>query len=65
MHIISHFSTEVHQYGLLLQFYTKVSETLHKPLKNAYCQTNYIDAMSQIIKIHSRDYAFVMKELNL
>ena len=65
MHMMSHFATQIHQYGQLPQYSTEIGKALHKPLKDAYRQTNHIEATPQILKIYARTHAFAMKELNL
>ena len=65
MHIIMHFGSQIPQYSSLPQISTEVGEALYKALKAAYRRTNHVDTMSQILKMHARDHAFTMKELNL
>ena len=47
------------------QYFTKVSEAYQKPLKDVYRQSNHIDATSQILKTHTKDYIFTMQDLKL
>jgi len=43
----------------------EITEALHKPLKDAYRQSNKVDASPQILDSHDRESACRMLELNL
>ncbi|KAF8442651.1 hypothetical protein BGX38DRAFT_1075362, partial [Terfezia claveryi] len=40
MHMLSHYSTQITDFGSLPQYSTKITEALHKPLKDAYRRSN-------------------------
>ena len=65
MHLISHFADQINKYGTLTQYSTEICEALHKPLKDAYRRSNYIDTLPQIISTYARGHSFVMREKNL
>ena len=65
MHLISHFAVQISKYGSLFQYSMKICEALHKPLKDAYRRSNYINAMPQIIRTYTQVHSFRMWEKNL
>ena len=65
MHLLSHYSSQIEEFGTLPQFSTEITEALHKPLKDAYRRSNRVEAAEQILDITSRDYAIRVRELNL
>jgi len=64
-HLISHFTDQITRYGSLLQYCTEICEASHKPLKDAYRQSNHINAMPQIIRTYMQAHSFVMWERNI
>ncbi|KAF8414856.1 hypothetical protein BGX38DRAFT_1077447, partial [Terfezia claveryi] len=62
LHLLTHYAEQVIQFGTLPQYSTKITESLHKPLKDAYKRSNRVDATIQILDTHSRDHAFRMLE---
>lgn len=65
LHLLSHFSSTIKEFGALQQFSTEVGETLHKGLKEAYRKSNKSNIIPQIAQYHTRQYAIRMRELNL
>jgi hypothetical protein len=65
LHLLSHYGSQISNFGTLPQYSTEITEALHKPLKDAYRRSNRVDAVEQILDTISRDYAIQMKELNL
>ena len=48
-----------------MQYSTEVGEAYHKPLKDAYRRSNYVNARPQILNTHEWDHAFAMREMNI
>lgn len=65
IHLLSHYSSQIRDFGALPQYSTEITEALHKPLKDAYRRSNRVDAAEQILDTVSRDFAIRMRELNL
>ena len=65
IHRISHYADQIERYGSLPQYSTKICESSHKLLKDAYRQSNHVNATPQIIKTYTRTHTFAMHELNL
>ena len=65
MHLVSHFADQITKYGSLPQFSTDICEASHKPLKEAYRQSNKINVMTQIVDTYTRGHAFAMREKNI
>jgi len=65
MHLISHFPDHITRYGSLLQYSTEICGASHKPLKDAYCVSNHINAIPQIIRTYTRAHSFAMRERNI
>lgn len=65
LHLLSHFSDTISEFGALQQYSTEIGEVLHKGLKEAYRKTNKINIRPQILKYHTRRFAIRMRELNL
>jgi len=65
LHLLSHYGTQVRDFGTLPQYSTEITESLQKPLKDTYRRPNRVDAAEQILDTISRDNAFTMRELNL
>ncbi|KAF8414727.1 hypothetical protein BGX38DRAFT_1073592, partial [Terfezia claveryi] len=40
LHLLSHYTTQIKDFGTLPQYSTEVTEALHKPLKDAYRRSN-------------------------
>ncbi|KAF8433169.1 hypothetical protein BGX38DRAFT_1102108, partial [Terfezia claveryi] len=54
MHLISHFADQIAKYESLPQYSTEICEASHKPLKDAYWQSNHVHAVPQIIHAYTR-----------
>jgi len=65
LHLLMHYAQQIVKFGSLPQYSTEIIETLHKPLKDAYRQSNKVDATSQILDSYARESACKMLELNL
>ncbi|KAF8431495.1 hypothetical protein BGX38DRAFT_1146612 [Terfezia claveryi] len=65
MHLISHFVEQIAKYGSLPQYSTEICEASHKPLRDAYCRSNHINALPQILRSYTRAHHFAMRERNL
>ncbi|KAF8433379.1 hypothetical protein BGX38DRAFT_1075920, partial [Terfezia claveryi] len=58
LHLFTHYLQQVIQFRSLLQYSMEIIEAIYKPLKEAYKQSNRVDATVQIFDMHARDYAF-------
>jgi len=65
IYLLSHYADQIFQYSSLPQYSTGSCETSHTLFKNAYCWTNHVDAIPQIIQGYMWEYSFAMKELNI
>jgi len=65
MHLLSHYSSQIKDFGNLPQYSTEITEALHKPLKDAYRRSNRVEAAEQILDMITRDHALRMRELNI
>jgi len=65
IYLLMHWSDQISQYGSLLQFSTEICKALHKALKEAYCRSNHIDSIPQIIQGYSRAHNIAVKELEI
>ena len=65
VHIFTHYGKQIQDFGRLLQYYTEITEALHKPLEDAHRRSNRVDATEQILNTISRDCAIQMRELTL
>ena len=65
MHLISHFADQISKYGTLPQYSIEICTALHKPLKDAYRQSNHIDTLPQIISTYARGHSIAMREKNI
>jgi len=64
MHLISHFTNQISKYGSLPQYSIEICEASHKPLKDVYRRSNYLNAIPQIIRTYTRVHDFSMREKN-
>ncbi|KAF8440699.1 hypothetical protein BGX38DRAFT_1074657, partial [Terfezia claveryi] len=55
IHLLSHYNTQIRDFGSLPQYSTEVTEALHKPLKDAYRRSNHVNATEQILDIITRE----------
>jgi len=44
LHLLTHYDSQIKDFGTLPQYSTKITEALHKPLKEAYRRSNWMDA---------------------
>ncbi|KAF8430746.1 hypothetical protein BGX38DRAFT_1104328, partial [Terfezia claveryi] len=44
LHLLTHYSQQVIQFGSLPQYSMEITEAFHKPLKEAYKWSNRVDA---------------------
>jgi len=65
IHLLSHYNTQIRDFGSLPQFSTAVTEALHKPLKDAYGRSNHVNATEQILDTITREHTLRMRELNI
>ncbi|KAF8446788.1 hypothetical protein BGX38DRAFT_1270946 [Terfezia claveryi] len=65
MHMLSHYSTQIIDFGSLPQYSTEITEALHKPLKDAYRRSNCVNAAEQILDVITVEQALQMRELNM
>ncbi|KAF8427092.1 hypothetical protein BGX38DRAFT_1278843 [Terfezia claveryi] len=65
IHLLSHYNTQIKDFGSLPQYLTEVTEALHKLLKDAYRRSNHVNATEQILDIITREHALRMRELNI
>jgi len=65
IHLLSHYNTLIRDFGSLPQYSTKVTETLHKPLKDAYWRSNHVNTTEQILYTITREHALRIRELNI
>jgi len=40
LHLLTHYDLQIKDFGMLSQYFTKITEALHKPLKKAYKCSN-------------------------
>jgi len=65
IHLLSHYGSQITDFGKLPHYSNEVTEALHKPLKYAYRRSNRVDMAEQILDRITRDYAIRIWELNL
>jgi len=65
LHLLMHYVHQIERFGSLPQYSMEITETFHKPLKDAYRQSNRVDATPQILDSYTRESACRMLELNL
>jgi len=65
LHLLTHYDSQIKDFGMLLQYSTEITEALHKPLKEAYRRSSQVDGMQQILDMIWRDYRIRMRKLNL
>jgi len=65
LHLLSRYADQIAQYGSLAQYLTKICETSHKPLKDAYRRSNHIDSIPQIIDSYTREHNFAVRQINM
>jgi len=65
IHLLSHYNTQIRDFGSLPQYSIEVTEALHKPLKDAYGRSNHMNATDQILDIITREHALRIRELNI
>ena len=65
MHLLSHYSSQIKDFENLPQYFMEITEALHKPLKDAYRRSNWVEAAEQILDTITRDHALHMRELNI
>ena len=63
--LLTHYTQQIVLFRLLPQYSIEIIKVLHKPLKDAYCQSNSLAATQQILDIHDRERSCIMLELNL
>ena len=62
MHLLSHYRSQIKEFGSLPQYSTEITEAPHKSLKNAYRRLNRVDAADQISDTITREQAIHMQE---
>jgi len=65
IHLLMHWSDQISQYGSLSQFSMEICKISHKPLKEAYRQSNHIDSIPLIIEGYGRAHSIAVKELEI
>ena len=66
MHLLSHFSDHIRQFGNIPMYCTEIGELAHKmQIKDAWRQWNKHDAARQIVHSYGRQHAIRMRLLNL
>ncbi|KAI5836673.1 hypothetical protein DFP73DRAFT_532551 [Morchella snyderi] len=66
LHLMSHFTEHIRQYGNISDNSTESCETAHKDqLKIPYRRSNRVNPAMQILRTFNRDYIFAMHGLNL
>ena len=65
MHMLLHYTEQIKYYGSLPQYSMEICETLHKTFKDAYCRSNHIDSIPQIIQEYTREHNFAVHEMDL
>jgi len=65
LYLLTHYAHQIECFGSLPQYSTEITEALHKPLKDAYRQSNRVDTTPQILDRYIRESACRMLELNL
>ena len=64
LHLLTHYGAQIQDFGNLLQYCTKIIESVHKLLKDAYRGSNRVDTSEQILHTTSRDYAMRIRALH-
>ncbi|KAF8416905.1 hypothetical protein BGX38DRAFT_1078363, partial [Terfezia claveryi] len=54
LHLLSHYDSQIIDFGTIPQYSTEITEALHKPLKDAYQRSNRVDTAEQILDTISR-----------
>jgi len=66
MHLLSHFSDHIRQFGNIPMYSTEFGELVHKSqIKAGWRQSNKNDASRQIVQSYSRQHGMRMRLLNL
>jgi len=66
IHLLSHFSDHIRQFGYILMYSTETAELAHKTqIKNGWWQSNKNDASCQIVHSYSHQHAIRIRLLNL
>ena len=65
LHYLSLYGSEISLFKRLPQYYTQITESLYKPLKDAYRSSNRVDVVGQVLDTISRDDALQIEESNL
>jgi len=65
LHLLTHCPQQIGRFGSLPQYSTEIIEALPKPLKDAYCWSNKVDATFQILAGYARESACKTLELSL
>ena len=65
LYLLTHYAQQIVQLDSMPQYSMKITEALHKPLKDAYRQSNRVDATPQILDSHNRESTCGMLEWNL
>jgi len=65
IHLLSHNADRISRYSSLPQYSTESCETSYKLFKNAYRESNHVDAIPQIIQGYMWEHSFAIRELNM
>ena len=65
IHLLSHYNTQIRNFGRLPQYSTEVTEALHKPFKDAYQRSNHMNATKLFLDMINREHALWLRELNI
>jgi len=65
IHLLSHYNTQIRNFGSLHQYLTEVTEAVHKPLKGAYRRSNHVNATEQILDMINGEHVLRIRALNI
>jgi len=65
IYLLSHYNTQIRDFGSLPHYATELTEALHKAWKDAHRRSNHVNATEQILDTITRDHALRMRELNI
>jgi len=65
MYLISHYAEQIPKFGALKQYSMDISECMQKGFKEAYRQSNKVNATAQMMTNYTRDHTFIIKDLTI
>ena len=65
IHLIFYYTEQIPKFGSLPQYSTDIIEYIHKRFKDAYCHSNKVNSLFQILTTYTRDHTVAMKDLTI